>query len=795
MLPKSKSVHSPPDSTAAGSTSSADGRADGSADGSADPADDSGGERLPTGSGTVTPERRGMIEAVAVWSTRHRTLAISGWLVLVVLAVLSSMPVTGEPARSVDPGEAGRAQQLVEAQRSGDSIRENVLIRSRAADGDRQFAADPELRAATEDLVAELRRAPGVVRDLGSPLEGQGRRWISKDGSSGLVTFEVAGPDDRFEKHYAAAVKAVEQVRERHPGVRLAQAGDRSLSEAVNEGIKDDFTRAETTSLPLTLLVLLAVFGSLIAAGIPLLLSATTVAAAFGLLQLVSHWVPFNSAASSIVLLIGMAVGIDYSLFSLRRVREERAAGHSVPEALRITARTSGHAVVASGLTVMVCMAGLLFTGVDVFKGLTAGTVLVVGLAVLGSVTVLPALLAALGDRVDKARIPWLGRRRIAAQESHFWGRVAGWVVRRPLIAGTSAAVALLVMALPALGIRLQDAAVTASLPPGVSAAVDAATEMQEQFPGSATAARVVIDRTDGASADTPRVRESIAELHEQAADSGGALREPITAVPVGDAMVVRVPLAGAVTDPAADRALTTLRDQALPGAFGTVEGVEYAVAGKTAMPHDFAERVNSRTPVVFAFILGLAFLLLMVVFRSWTIPLASILLNLLSIGAAYGVLAWVFQDGNLEALLGFNSYGGVVSWLPLFMFIILFGLSMDYHIFILSRVRERWLAGAGPREAVVGGTAASAGVVSGAALIMIGVFSVFLTLSAIEYKMLGLGMASAILIDATVVRGVLLPAVMSLLGERAWRLPPPLRRGPGRSAPSAHGPRTRVPM
>ncbi|WP_327274428.1 MMPL family transporter [Streptomyces sp. NBC_01224] len=758
MLPKSKSVPRPPG------------------------VPDTGAGGLPPRSETAGPDRSGVIAAVAGWSTRHRALAITGWLALVVVAVLSSALATGDGARSVDPGEAGRAQQMVQAQGSGDSIRENVLIRSRGASGDRRFADDPELREAAGDLVAELRRTPGTVRDVGSPLVAHGERWVSQDGRSGLITFEVASSEGKFEANYAAAVKAVKRVQERHPQVQLAQAGDHSLSEAVNDGIKDDLKRAETTSLPLTLLILLVAFGSLIAAGIPLLLSATTVAAAFGLLQLVSQWVPFNSAASAIVLLIGMAVGIDYALFYLRRVREERAAGHDVRESLRITARTSGHAIVASGLTVMVCMIGLLFTGVDVFKGLTAGTVLVVGLAVLSSVTILPALLAALGDRVDKARIPWLGRRRIAAKESRLWRRVARAVVRRPVAAGATAAVALLLMALPALGIRLQDAAVTASLPPGVSTAVDAATTMQQEFPGAATAARVVIDRADGASADTPEVREAIDGLHEQAAVGRGALREPITVVPAGDAMVVRVPLEGAVTDPVANRALATLRDQVLPATLGTVQGVDYAVAGKTAMPHDFANQVNSRTPIVFAFILGLAFLLLAVTFRSWTIPLASILLNLLSIGAAYGVLTLVFQDGNLESLLGFNSYGGVVSWLPLFMFIILFGLSMDYHIFILSRIRERWLAGTEPHEAVVGGIAASAGVVSSAALIMTGVFTVFMTLSAIEYKMMGLGMALAILIDATVVRGVLLPAAMSLLGERAWSL----RTGLIARAPSA---------
>ncbi|MFJ9852925.1 MMPL family transporter [Streptomyces sp. NPDC101150] len=720
--------------------------------------------------------RPGMVAAVAGWSTRHRLTAIGGWLALVVLALLAGALTTGEGAHAVDPGEAGRAQQRVDAQRSGDSVRENVLIRGRSPG---RFADDPQLAATVRDLVAELRRTPQAVRDVGSPLGAHGARWISRDGRSGLVTFEVRGPDERFEDHAATAKKAVTAVQKRHPGTRLLQAGDSSLSGAVDDGIKADLQHAETTSLPLTLLILLAVFGSLIAAGIPLLVAVTTVAATFGLLQLVGRWVPFNGAASAIVLLIGMAVGIDYSLFYLRRVREERVAGRDVEEALRITAATSGRAVVASGLTVMICLLGLLFTGVDVFKGLTVGTVLVVGLAVLGSVTVLPALLAALGDRVDRARIPWLGKRMTVPRESRMWGGVARAVAQRPLVAGVSMAVLMLLMATPALGLRLQDAAVTASLPPGRSAAVDAAREMQRAFPGAATAARVVIERRDGRPADGPRLRAALDGLHRRAAAGGGALREPITAVPVGDVLVVRVPLGGAITDPAADRALAALRDRALPAAFEAMPDVAYAVAGKTAMPHDFAQQVTARTPLVCGFILALAFVLLVLTFRSWTIPLVSILLNLLSIGAAYGALAWVFQDGNLEAVLGFTSYGGVVSWLPLFMFIILFGLSMDYHIFILSRIRERWLGGAPPREAVVSGIAASAGVVSSAALIMTGVFAVFVTLSAIEYKMLGLGMALAVLLDATVVRGVLLPAAMALLGERAWRAPrPATRRG-----------------
>ncbi|MFI9581498.1 MMPL family transporter [Streptomyces sp. NPDC052236] len=737
----------------------------------------------------IKSRQAGAVEAVSGWSARHPFRAITAWLLLVVVAVMSSALAGASPAPHSDPGEAGRAQDLVNAQDAGDSIRESVLI---------QAGTEKERRAATADLVATLRRIPDAAHDIGSPLGGSsvggsaaedsaagasapggspaganGGRWVSQDGRSHLVTFEVPGPDARFEAHYESALAAVEEVRDRHPRTRIAQAGDRSLSQAVNEGIQGDMKRAETTALPLTLLILLFVFGSLIAAGLPLLLAGTAVAAAFGLLEFAAQWVPFNSAASAIVLLIGMAVGIDYSLFSLRRVREERAAGRSVREALAIASRTSGHAVLVSGLTVMVCMTGLLLTGIDVFKGLTLGTLLVVGLAVLGSVTVLPALLSALGDRVDRARVPWLGRRRTAAGQSRVWTSIARAVVRRPLLTGSAAALALVVLTLPAFSIHLQDAAQTQSLRPGVSAAVDAAIRMQRAFPGAPTPARVVV------SADTPEVRAAVDRLHAEAAASEGALREPITAVPVGGTLVVRVPLGGTGTDPASVRALHTLRDVALPATVGQIDGVSYAVAGRTATPYDFARQVRERTPAVFAFVLALAFVVLLVAFRSVAIPLVSIALNLLSIGAAYGVLAWIFQDGHLESVLGFNSYGGVVSWLPLFMFIILFGLSMDYHIFILSRIRERWFAGGvNPKEAIVGGIGASAGVVTSAAAIMTGVFSVFVILSAIEYKMLGVGMAVAILIDATVVRGVLLPAAMALLGERAWWLP-----GRGRGA------------
>ncbi|MFF4119399.1 MMPL family transporter [Streptomyces sp. NPDC001714] len=726
-------------------------------------------EERPDASRALDPvgPARGVVETVAGWSVRHKGLAIAGWLALVIVAILSSALISGSDARSTDPGEAGRAQQIVRTEDSGDSIRENVLFQSREADGPK-FTESSRLQSAAKDLVSKLRGADAGVRDIGSPLGDNGERWLSDDGRSGLVTFELGGPLEKQKEYYAKVVSLLKQVQDSNPDLRIVPAGDRSLNAVVDDAIKDDFKKSEVTSLPLTLVILLVVFGSLIAAGIPLLLSATAVIGTFGLLQTVGHFVPVNSAASSIVLLIGMAVGIDYSLFYLRREREERLAGHDTRDALAITARTSGRAVVVSGLTVMVCVLGLLFSGLDVFKGLTAGTVIVVGMTVLGSVTVLPATLAALGHRIDKARIPWLGRRRTAARESRIWSSVARTVVRRPALTGGVAALVLLLVALPAFGMRLQDPATTDSLPRSV-AQVDSAVRMNDAFPGAASPARVAIAADDGSSADTPALRTAIDGLHREAATAGSGIAEPITWVSVGDVVVVRVPLVGKGTDDTSNASLEKLRDKVLPATLGQVQGIDYAVGGKTATPYDFAHQLNGRAPVIFVFILALAFVLMVVAFRSWAIPLVSILLNLLSIGAAYGVLTWVFQDGHLGSLLGFTSYGGVVAWLPLFMFVILFGLSMDYHIFILSRIKERWVGGADARAAVIGGISSSAGVVSSAAVIMIGVFTVFVSLSAIEYKMMGVGMAVAILVDATVVRGVLLPAAMTLLGDRAW--------------------------
>ncbi|MGK4582324.1 MMPL family transporter [Kitasatospora sp. HPMI-4] len=728
---------------------------------------------------TTVPSRPPLIQRVAGWSARRPWTALAGWLALVVLSLVAGGLAGGDGPKSYDPGESGRAQRMID--QAGPNSRppaESVLVQ--AGQGAAGFAANPALQRGVADVASALRALPGQVGDVVAPTPAEARGQVSADGRSVLVTFTLVGPGfgwDDSDVTVAAAQQAVAKTAAAHPELKIVEAGDVSVAQAVKEATDKDFSTAELTSVPLTLVILLVVFGALVAAGIPVLLSITAVAAALGTMHLAGHWLPVNGTASSVVLLVGMAVGVDYSLFYLRRFREERGEGRSHAQALRITAATSGRAVAVSGLTVMVSMAGLLFTGIDTFTGMTVGTIAVVLLSVVGSLTALPALLALLGDRIDAARIPWLGRRRATARTSRFWHAVVGRVVRRPLVWGGSAVLLLALAALPALGLRLADPSLENRMPQSIPQIADM-TAIQQAFPGSPAPAIVV---ATGPALHSPAFDRAVAELHAQVAADGTDLHEPVALTPIGrgDTAVIYVPLAGNVSDAPARQALKTLRERALPASLGKVDGLRYAVTGETAIS-DFADTVDSRTPVVFAFVLGFAFLLLVAAFRSLGIPLISILLNLLSIGAAYGLVTFIFQDGHGSSLLDFHPYGGVISWLPLFMFVILFGLSMDYHVFILSRIKELRSGGASGREAIVQGIGGSAGVVTSAAAVMVAVFSIFATLSAADYKMLGVGMATAVLVDATVVRGVLLPALLELLGERAWSLPRALRWVPG---------------
>jgi len=730
-----------------------------------------------TGSSREQPRRprAPVVERVAGWSARHRKTAVLGWLVLVAAVFIAGQMLSAKNLPSYDAGQAGQAEQTLQRLGVAAPPQENVLIQSR---GTARLGSDPQMRQAVRQVVTALSALPHSAQDIVSPLRPGHAGLVAGDGRSALVTFHVPAASNE-DQAVAPALRAVTRIQMAHPGLRIQEAGDASTDRAITSLLGRGFRRAEATSVPITLVLLLLVFGALVAAGIPLLLAITSVMTALSLLTIVSRWLPVGSNTSEVVLIIGMAVGVDYSLFYLRREREERTAGRSTAEALRIAAGTSGRAIVVSGLTVMAALAGLFLTGYDVFTGVALGTIAVVGVAVLGSLTVLPALLSWLGPRADRGRIPFLGRRRTAARPSRAWAALVRRVARHPVVWGGAATIALLALAAPATGMRLGSPAVDL---PASSPVLQTMDRISSAFPQTPSPAQVVVTGGDLAG---PAMRTALRELNARASADGpaGPIREPVTATAVasGRALVVDVPLAGNGTDSASDTALATLRSQILPDTLGRVSGVSYAVTGETAGNHDDLAALRSRTVAVFAFVIVLAFLLLLVAFRSVAIPLVSIGLNLLSVGAAYGVITLVFQDGRLQGLLGYTSFGGIIPWIPLFMFVLLFGLSMDYHVFILSRIRELHLRGLTTRDAVVGGISSSAGVVTSAALIMVAVFSILATLPIVDTKTLGVGLAAAVLIDATVVRGILLPACLALLGERSWYLPRWLRWIPGR--------------
>ena len=468
------------------------------------------------------------------------------------------------------------------------------------------------------------------------------------------------------------------------------------------------------------------------------------------------------------VLLVGLAVGVDYSMFYLRRVREERAAGRSERAALEAAAATSGRSVLISGLTVMVAMAGLFFAGDSTFASFGYATMIVVALAMVGSLTVLPALLSKLGDGVDRLHVPLVGRLQSDNGEGRVWGAVVDRVLRRPLLSAAIAGGLLLALAAPALQLRMATPGPD-TFPKSLDV-VKTYNRMQHVFPGTALPAYVVVKAAD---VNAPDVRRAIGRL-KLAALATGRARGPITTTTNKDGTIanITVPILGKGTDAQSNASLAALREDVLPRTVGALPNVQAGVTGLTAEWKDAKDQLRSKLPLVVGFVLLFAFALMLVAFRSIVVAIKAIALNLLSVAAAYGVLVLVFQHGIGKGLLGFSSTAGIDPVTPLLLFVILFGLSMDYHVFIISRIRETFDRGASMDDAIAHGIKSTAGVVTSAAIVMVAVFAIFATLSMLIFKQFGVGLAAAILIDATLVRGVLLPATMKLLGERNWYLP-----------------------
>lgn len=686
----------------------------------------------------------------ARWCALHPWRAILGWVALVAFAIGLATMVPTQTATDADYrlGESGRADALVDGAGFDEPDTEQVLIT--AADGELDQAAATEAAAAVVAGMTALEAVDEVAEPQASP-----------NGTAYLVSVQLARDQDDV-----ASLQAVtEAVQADFPSLQVRQSGDVSLDAAIDDRVAEDLSAAETISLPVTLVLMLLAFGALIAAGLPVLLAGTSVAATIGVLAPVSHLVHAEETVTSMIVLIGMAVGVDYSLFYLKREREERAKGHSTRDAVEIAAQTSGHSILVSGFAVICSMAGLFLIGDATFNSLAVGSIIVVAVAVLGSITVLPALLAKLGRWVDRPRVPFLHRVLARTERGSISGRVLGPVTRHPLVSLALALVVVVLLAVPALGMKTHSGNLE-TLPSSIPEA-KTMQDLSRAFPSEGTTADLVVKAS---AADREEVATALASVEAEAEASPlfQSSGTPLAVSPDGTTTVLTLAMPFEESDERVDEAIETLRTSLAPAALDPL-AAEYAVGGGAAESYDFVQRQQSRLPLVIGFVLLLTLVVMGVTFRSAPIAVISALLNLASVGVAFGLMTLVFQHGWLEGALDFSSPGFVIDWIPLFVLVVLVGLSMDYHVFVLSRVREHVQRGLPTRLAVRQGVADTAGVVTSAAAVMVSVFSIFATLSMLEMKMMGVALSGAILLDATLIRLVMLPALLCLLGDRAW--------------------------
>lgn len=692
---------------------------------------------------------------VATWSATHPWRAMGLWLGFVAgtVALLVAVPTQQTTDEDLRVGQSGRAAELVDEAGLAAPFSESVLIGSASGALDRT-----EAERAAADVRSGMSTLPEVSR-VGEPV------W-SEDGQHLLVPVDLAGSADEVADDVPALQDVTAGVGADHPGLSVEQAGDASLDAGIWEQVGADLAAAERLSLPITFGVLLLAFGALIAAGIPVLLAMSGVIAALGIYAPLSYLFPDGGTVANVVLLIGLAVGVDYSLFYLKREREERARGRGTVDAIAVAAATSGHSVVVSGLAVMVAMAGLFVVQDAGFSALAAGTIAVVAVSVAASLTVLPALLSRLGRWVDRPRVPLLWRLNRRIGPGGISRRLLGPVLRHPTASLVVSVLVVGAFAVPAMQMRVQETELSA-LPREIPE-VATLLEVEQAYPAEGSTYDVVL-ATDGGQ---PGAAESALRRLESAAVATDAF-EPGTGESVrvsadGAAAVLTLGSAAPYASAESRAVLGTLRSELAPAALDPVAG-EWAVGGSAAESVDFVDNQTDKLPWVIGFVLALTLLVMAWTFRSLVLGVVTTLVNLGSVAIAFGVLALVFEHSWAEPLLGFTSSGYVISWIPLLLFVILVGLSMDYHVFVLGRVREGVRAGLGHRAAVEAGLTETAGVVTSAAAVMVTVFAVFATLGMLEMKQMGVGLAVAVLVDATLVRLVLLPSLLLLLGRATW--------------------------
>jgi RND superfamily putative drug exporter len=704
--------------------------------------------------------KTGFTGSLARIAALHPWRTIAAWIVVLAVAVVAAGSL-GDVL--VDGGELSVTTESETAEQiwgehfeASGAPQEYVLVES-----DGLTTEDPAFSARVTALVGEL-TALETVESTVSYLDGA-PGMTSSDGTVALVVVTLTGDGDTS----ALAAPVVEKVNEADAaaGFRVTTIGNGSVNTEFNELAEETLQRGEVLGIPAALVILVVVFEAAVAAGIPLLLAIVSIVVAVGLTAAVGQIMDLSTFVMNMITMIGLAVGIDYSLFVVQRFREERAKGSPVVEAIERAGDSATRAVFFSGITVVIALMGLLYMPDTVMRSLGTGAIVVVIAALAAALTLLPAILGLLGDRVNRGRIPFLGRTTYHDGGGRFWHRITEVVTARPLISVILAGGLLLAAAVPYLTLNTGQNFIE-SLPED-SDSRHAWTVLNDQFDTGSFYTSIIVDGSLEDTAVAAAVAGLVTAL--EAEDGYG----DVYATPSADGAIVSI---DAVTklDPstveAAD-AIMLLRSEMIPTAFEGLDTGVY-VTGGAANTVDYVDVLNSRTPIIFVFVLGLSFVLLMMVFRSIVVPLKAILMNLLSVGASYGLLVAVFQHGFGADLFGFQQTDVIEAWIPLFLFAVLFGLSMDYHIFLLSRIKEHYDLTGDNNGSVAFGLGSTGAIITGAALIMVAVFAGFAAGDLVMFQQMGFGLAVAVILDATIVRSVLVPATMKLLGERNWYLP-----------------------
>ena len=741
---------------------------------------------------------------VAMWSARHRWLVVILWFVATIGVYILSGRMGG--IRSLDASgnpneqeiEAQQAYDVFNAGGTSEPPSEQFIVVLAGGPG---AVKDPAFQKTVGDLVAALGAARADVGGVATPTFDQltdpltapaAAHLVSADGSAVRIVGRIPGEKLQVKDLLTPIRPIIDAAVAAHPETTIHVVDSTFINDDINGLISHDLDNSIGLTIPATFIILIIAFGAIVASVVPMVLAITSLIAAFGILGVFSQVIePVSPNAVQLIVLIGLAVAVDYSLFMITRFRTERRNGRSVQLSIEIASSTAGRAVFFSGLAVMISLAGLFTLGVSLFSSMAVGTIGVVLVSVIGSLTFLPATLAIVGDRVNLGRpatwIPrlasvfffgptksrgrdtllWLDRRAARPEGSGFWGQLVTAVMRRPVLLTIASAAVLVALAIPVLHLQTGVTDIT-----GFPATIDGVAGIKllnEKWPqGTQLSLDVVVTQ-----ADQPATQAAIAQLKVDGLKVHG-LSEPVTITPSKDGHVAMISftMGGSQNDVANRDIVRTARTSLVPATFGGVAGVHAYVSGDAAYSLDVTSVYSNGTPRIFLFVLGLSFLLMLVAFHSIVIPIKAIILNLLSTGAAFGVLVLVFQDGFLAAPLGITAGGVIESWVPIFIFTILFGLSMDYHLFILTRIKEARDRGLESRAAVAKGIAITSGTITSAASIMVVVFAVFVTLKFVFIQQLGLGLAVAVFIDATVIRSVLLPASMTLLGDWNWWMP-----------------------